>query len=186
MNDWSIPFLVLVAGLIATTIADWLAAAFWWSWYYTNGVCIFRKTVEVPKNRGIQVLTETLNERFASQHWTSTQYGELCPGDWAIRRAGPWWNPGFFVGIMHGRLLVDPVNGRVTVLGYADWATIWLVLALVGVVIVVQQVFAFIAAFLVIIGILVNYAFRASLYEEVSQFVAYRLAMPIVEQPTRA
>jgi hypothetical protein len=181
MLDRSLLIVVLFAGFIVTSIIDWIAVAAWWSWYFRNGLCIYRKTVQVPNSRYIQVLTETLTERFASRHWRSTQYGALGPGEWAMRRAGPWWDPGFHVVIMHGRLLVDPANGRVTVLGYADWATIWSAVVLVGGVIVIQQLVVIALALLVAVGLLVNYASRASLYEEVSQYAAYRLANPIVE-----
>ena len=186
MLDRSLLIVVLFAGFIVISIIDWVAAAAWWSWYFRHGICIYRKTVQVPNGGNTQVLTETLNERFASKHWRSTQYEELGPGEWAIRRAGPWWDPGFHVVIMHGRLLVDPAKGRVTVLGYADWATIWLVVALVGGVIVIQHIVVIILALLVTVGLLVTYASRASLFEEVSKYAAYRLANPIVERPARA
>lgn len=179
MIDRSLAIVVLSAGSIVAGLVDWIAVAARWPWYYRNGICIYRKTVQVPNTRGIQVLTDTLNERFASQHSTSTELWDLCPGDWAIRVAGS-------SVIMHGRLLVDPANGRVTVLGYADWATIWVSLALVGIVIGVQQIAGTVLALVVAVGLLVSYTFRAKRYEEVIQYAADRLVNPIVEGPERA
>ena len=181
MFDRSLLIVVLFAGLIVTSLMDWIATAARWSWYFRTGICIYRKTVSVANSRDIQVLTETLNERFASRHGRSTKYEALGPGEWAIRRAGQWWGPGLHGVIMHGRLLVDPANGRVTVLGYADWATIWSTVVLVGGVIVIQQLVVIGLALIFAVGLLVNYASRASLYEEVSQYAAYRLANPIAE-----
>ena len=186
MLDRSLLIFVLLAGFIVTSIVDWIAVAAWWSWYFRNGICIYSKTIQVPNSGDVQVSTETLNKRFASKHWRSTQYEELGPGEWAIRRASPWWDPGFHVVIMHGRLLVDPAKGRVTVLGYADWATIWLAVVLVGAVIAMQQLVVIALALVVTAGLLFNYVGRASLFEEVGQYAAYRLANPIVEGSVRA
>jgi len=84
----AIALVVLVAGYIFAAVVDLTAAVVWQAWYFRTGLCVYRTIADVTSSRGIQVPTEMLNARFASRNWTSTQFHELAPGDWATS-----WRP---------------------------------------------------------------------------------------------
>ncbi|HRF50416.1 MAG TPA: hypothetical protein PLC98_22510 [Anaerolineales bacterium] len=182
----AIALVVLVAGYIFAAVVDLTAAVVWQAWYFRTGLCVYRTIADVTSSRGIQVPTEMLNARFASRNWTSTQFHELAPGDWAVRQIGSWWLPGLISGTMHGRLIVDPGNGKVTMLGYADWSAVWLVVVGALAIVVSRELVGLVFAGIAAIILLVSYAWRAALFSEVSQFAAYRLSVPLGEFPTRA
>ena len=106
------------AVMILSGLADLFLAITWAKPYLTSGVLLFTHHISIEE-RHTNLPPPSLLERKLSSIWISVfVFKELEANQYAFRRnfLRLDWNP-----ILHGLVIFDAENGRVTVKGYSDW-----------------------------------------------------------------
>ena len=180
-------WLAYLLGGFVRLIDVWLARS-WSAAYFTGTIPIFRYTAKTVASQRASIDLQEIERHFQGKLWPSNSIRLK-----AVSRSVIWfhdersmWLASRFRGLMHGRLVFEPENGRVVATGFADLASVYAWIAMVVLTALDPSLRMALgdAAFVVLYGAV--FAYQGFHMAEFVRYVAESLNQQCPEAPARA